>query len=239
MESDEEDEDGDDEEEVEKGGGTECDEGTGGEEDQMVLEVESGPAAAKEGGFVPSEKEQDSVEWGGEMRQAAKDELIFCETGKTENDDQTQFDKGKTDKAVTDLPEQAEEDNKELTVAGNEISETTSMNTNQDRHTETEGDTQGQSNAEEKLTDETKSHKLPENETEGCKTVIDVDDCNNKVSTVEKAEQNCPTEAMEVEATETSPTDTSEAVRGEQDNGTGLILTLSHTLAQLFYLESS
>uniref|UniRef100_A0A671WDC1 ATPase family AAA domain-containing protein 2 n=1 Tax=Sparus aurata TaxID=8175 RepID=A0A671WDC1_SPAAU len=133
--SDEDEEDGDDEEEVEKAGGTECDEGTGGEEEQMVIDEESGPVPAKESSLQPIEKEQDSQEGEEEMSPAAEDKAVLCETDKREN-----VDKEKLDKAVKDQPELSEENNKELTKAGNEISETISVNTNQDSHTETKGD---------------------------------------------------------------------------------------------------
>ncbi|XP_041798159.1 ATPase family AAA domain-containing protein 2-like isoform X2 [Chelmon rostratus] len=211
--SDEEEDDGDDEEEVEKGGGTECDEGTGGEEEQMVVDVELGPAPAQEGGFKPTEKEQGSQEGREKRSHSAEDKVILCETGKTENDDETQNDKEKVDKAVTDQPGQSEENSKVLTKAGNENSQAISVKPNQDSHTETETDTQGQSNTEE--SGETKSQKLTETE-----TVTDVDDGNSKVVTVEEAKQNSPTEPMEMEATQTSTTDASEAVRGEEDSGT-------------------
>lgn len=215
MGSDEE-EDEDDEEEAEKGGGTECDEGTGGEEDQMVVGSECRPVTAQDGSFKPPEEEQENQEGGEVISGAAEDEVILCETGKTENDDQTQCDKEKADKAVRDPLGQSEEDRKELTKAGNEISEIISVNTNQNSHTETEGDIQGHSNKEESA--ENNSQKLTETETDDPKTVINVNVRNNKVVAVEE-EQNCPAEPMEVEATETSTTDASEAVRGEQDTG--------------------
>ncbi|XP_035862222.1 ATPase family AAA domain-containing protein 2 isoform X3 [Sander lucioperca] len=214
--SDVEEEDGDNEEEVEKGGGAECDEQTGGEEDQMMVDVESGPAPAQEGSFGPTAKEQECQEEREEGSQAAEDKLILCETGTPESDDQTQNEIEKVEKAVTDQPEQSEEI-KVLTKAGNENSETISVNTKEDSHTETEGDTQGQSNTEE--SSEATSQKLvAETETEKCKTVIQADR-NNKVVTIDEAEQNSPAEAMEVEATDTTTTDTSAAVRGE-DTGT-------------------
>lgn len=216
MGSDEEEEDGDDEEEVERGA-TECDEGTGGEEEQMVADMESGPAPAQEGSSGPAAKEQDSQEGREEKSEAAEDKGILCETGKPENDNQTQNDIEKADKAVTDQPGQSEE-NKVLTKAGRENSETISVNT-KDSHTEIEGDTQGQSNTEE--SGETNSQKLTKTETDKCQTVMQADNRNNKVVTVGEAEQNSPAEAMEVEATETSTTD--DAVRGEEDTGAGLI----------------
>ncbi|XP_044062597.1 ATPase family AAA domain-containing protein 2-like isoform X2 [Siniperca chuatsi] len=202
--TDEEEEDGDDEEEeVEKGGGAECDERTVRVEDQMV--------PAQEGSFGPTVKEQDSQERREERSQAAKDKVILCEIRKPEN-------KEKMDKAVTDQPGQSEESNKVLTKAGNENSETISVNTNKDSHTKTEGDTQGQSNTEE--SGETNSEMLRETETDKCQTVMQADDQNNKVVTVGEAEQNSHAEPMEVEATETSTTDASAVVRGEEDTGT-------------------
>ncbi|XP_031731941.1 ATPase family AAA domain-containing protein 2 isoform X1 [Anarrhichthys ocellatus] len=192
-------EDGDDEdEEVEQGGGAECDEGTGGEEDQMVVDIESGPSPAQEGSFGPTVKERDS--------RAADDMLTQCDTGKAENDDQTQNEIERVDEVVTDQPGQSEE-NKMLTKARNDNGETISVNTNKDSHTETEQDTQGQSNTEES------------GETEKCPTVTQADDRNNKVVTVEAAEQNSPAEPIEVEATDTSTTDVSAAIGGEEDTG--------------------
>ncbi|XP_070821724.1 ATPase family AAA domain-containing protein 2-like isoform X1 [Chaetodon trifascialis] len=212
--SDEEEEDGDDEEEeVEKEGETECDEGTGGEEEQMMIDVQSGPALAQEGRFKPTEMEQGSQEEREERSQPAEDKLILCETGTTENDHQTQNDKDKVEKAVTDQPGQSVENSKVFAKAGNENSETISVTPNQDSHTETETDTQGQSNTEQ--SDETESQKLTETE-----TVTEADDRNKKVVTVEEAKQNSPAEPVEVETMQISTIDASEAVRGEEDTGT-------------------
>lgn len=204
--SDEEEEDGDDEEEFEKGLGTECDEGTERKEEQMVVDVKSGPAPTQEGSIG-----QDSQEGREEISQVAETEVILCETGKTENDYQTQNDKEKVDTSVTEQ-EQSDE-NKELTKPVNENSETISVNTNQDSHTEMERDTWGQSNRGK--SGKTNIWWLRETE-------------NNKVVTVEEAEQNSFTEPMEVEAKEMATTDTSDAVRGE-DTGTGWMFLLSHT----------
>lgn len=157
------------------------------------------------------------------MSPAAEDKAVLCETDKREN-----VDKEKLDKAVKDQPELSEENNKELTKAGNEISETISVNTNQDSHTETKGDTQGQSNTEE--SGETNCQKLTETETDKCQTVTEAGDGNNRVLNVEESAQNSPAEPMELEATETSTTDTPEAVKGEEDTSTGLILTLSYKI---------
>ncbi|XP_074510873.1 ATPase family AAA domain-containing protein 2 isoform X3 [Sebastes fasciatus] len=209
-------EDGDDEEEVEKGGeGTECDEGTGGEEDQMMADVESGRAPAQEGSLEPTVKEQDSQEGREEGSEAADDDVKLCETGKAENDDRTRNEKETADEVVTDQPGQSEE-NQVLAKAGNENSVTISLNTNKDSHTETDRATQGQSNTEE--SGETDSQKLTETETDKCQTVIQADDRNNEVVTVEEAEKTA--EPMEVEATDTSTTDASAAGRGEEDTGT-------------------
>lgn len=180
----------------------------------MVVDVESGPAPTEKGSFA---KEQDRGE-GREKQSQAGDKVILCETGKKENDDQTQNGKEKVDNAVTDQPGQ-------LTQAGNENSETISVNTNQDSRIEVEGDTQGQSNTEE--SGKANSQKLTETRTDKCQTVAD--DRNKKLVTVEEAEENSPAEPMEVEATETSATDVSAAFRGEEDTCTGLILTLSYT----------
>uniref|UniRef100_A0A4W6ECK4 ATPase family AAA domain-containing protein 2 n=1 Tax=Lates calcarifer TaxID=8187 RepID=A0A4W6ECK4_LATCA len=122
--SDEDEEDGDDEEEAEKEAGAERDEGTGGEEDQMVVDVESGPAEAQEGSVGPNAKEQDSHEKGIEERsQAMEDKVILCEIEKNENDNHTGNEKEKVDKAVTDEPGQSEENNKAMTGGRDENSE--------------------------------------------------------------------------------------------------------------------
>nr|XP_046256103.1 ATPase family AAA domain-containing protein 2-like isoform X2 [Scatophagus argus] len=202
MGSDEEEEDGDDEEEVEKGGVTECDEGAGGKEEQMVVDVESEPAPVQEGSFGLTEKKQDSLEGKQEMNPAVKDQLIMCQTAETESGDQTQNDKESVDEAIPEQQGQSEENNKVLTKVG---SENISVNTNQDNHTETEGDTQGQSSIEEGAKTE---NQLTETET------------NNKVVTVEEAKQNSPVEPMEVEELESTTQDVSEAIRGERDVAT-------------------
>ncbi|XP_038567961.1 ATPase family AAA domain-containing protein 2-like isoform X2 [Micropterus salmoides] len=218
--SDEEEEDGDDEEEEEVGkggGGAECDGRTEGEEDQMTVDVESGTTPAQEGSLGPTAKEQDSQEGREERSQAAEDKVILCETGNPENDEQTQNEQKKVDKAVKDQPRKSEE-NQVLTKAGNKNSETISVNTNKDSHTRTEGFTQGQFNTEK--SGETKSEMLTETETDKWQTVTQADNRNNKVETVEEAEQNSHAEPMEVEATDTSATDASAAARGEDDTGT-------------------
>lgn len=226
--SDEDEEDGDDEEEAEKEAGAERDEGTGGEEDQMVVDVESGPAEAQEGSVGPNAKEQDSHEKGIEERsQAMEDKVILCEIEKNENDNHTGNEKEKVDKAVTDEPGQSEENNKAMTGGRDENSEVISANTNKDSNTETEGNTQGQSSTAE--SGKTNDQKLTQTEMEKCQTVRQADDRNNKLATAEEAELNSHAEPMEVEATETSTTDTSSAIRGEEDPNTGWILTLSHS----------
>ncbi|XP_071326843.1 ATPase family AAA domain-containing protein 2-like isoform X2 [Trachinotus anak] len=215
--SDEDEEDGDDEEEAEKETGAERDEGTGGEEDQMVVDVESGPAEAQEGSSGPTVKERDSQEEKGteERSQAAEDKVVLCGSESTENDDHTQNEKEKVDKSVTDEPGQSEDNNKAMTEGGDENSETISANTNKESHTETGGDTQGKSSTAE--SGETKDKKLTETETEKCQTGTPADDKNNKVATAEEAELKSHAEPMEVEAPETSSTDASAAVRGEED----------------------
>ncbi|XP_034730547.1 ATPase family AAA domain-containing protein 2-like isoform X2 [Etheostoma cragini] len=214
--SDGEEEDADNEEEVEKGGGAECDERTEGEEDQMMVDVESGSTPAQGGSFGLTAKEQECQEEREEGSQAAEDKLIPCETETPESGDQTQNEKEKVEKVATDQPRQSEE-NKVLIKTGKETSETITVNTKTDSHSETEGDTQGQSNIEESR--EATSQKLKETETNQCKTVIQADR-NNKVVTIEEAEQNSPVDPMEVEATDTVTTDTSAAVRRGEDTGT-------------------
>ncbi|XP_070767520.1 ATPase family AAA domain-containing protein 2-like [Enoplosus armatus] len=207
--SDEEEEDGDEEEEEVEKGGEQCDEQSGGEEDQMLVDVDSGPAPVQESSLGPTAKAQDSQEGS----RAAEDKVILCETGKPENGDQSQIDKEKVAEAVTDQPGQAEE-NKALTKAGNENNESIC---NTDKESHTEGDTQGQSNTEE--SGDTNSKMLTETETDKSQTVMQAHD-RNKVVAVEEGEQNSHAEPMEVEATETSSTDASAAVRGEEDTGT-------------------
>ncbi|XP_040899672.1 ATPase family AAA domain-containing protein 2-like isoform X2 [Toxotes jaculatrix] len=215
--SDEDEEDGDDEEEAEKETGTERDEGTGGEEDHMVVDVESGPAEAQEGSSGPTVRKLNSQEEKGkeEASRAAEDEVNMCESEKRESDNHTQNGKEKVDKAVTDEPE---ENNKAMPEGGDENSETISANTIKDRRTETKGDTQGQSSTAE--SGETNDQKLTETEIEKCQTVKQADDRNKKVATAEEAEVNSHAEPMEVEATETSTTDASAAVRGDEDMNT-------------------
>ncbi|XP_053183237.1 ATPase family AAA domain-containing protein 2-like isoform X2 [Scomber japonicus] len=238
LDSDEDEEDGDDdEEEVEKGGAAEYDEGNGGEE---VVDLESVPAAGQEGSFGSSEKEQVSQEErkekGREERSRVdEDEVTVCANEKPEGDKQGQNEKEKVDKAVTD--ESGE--NKKQREGGDESSEMTAVNTNEDSRTETEAGNNGQSSTED--CDETHSEKRTETETEKSQTVIQEDDMDCEVATVEKAEQkseaatvekaeqkseaatvekgerNSEAEPMEVDASVTS-TDPSAAVR--DDSGT-------------------
>lgn len=217
--SDEEEEYGDDEEEVEKGGAAEHDEGNGGEEDEMVIDVESAPAAAQEGSSGSTAKEQDSQEEckekGREERsQAAEDGVIVHANERHENDKQNE--KERVNKAATD---QSGENYKQREEGGDEGSEITAVNTNEDRHTEA-GDNQGQSNTDSEKPTETEAAKF--------QTVIQDVDRNSEVATVEEAEQNIEAEPMEVDTRETSTTDPSGAVRGEDDTGTGWIFTLSY-----------
>lgn len=211
MASDEEEDDGEDEEEAEKGGATECEEGTRGEEEQGVVDEEPKPAPAQQSSPGPSEKEQEG---GEEMSQAGEDTVTAPEAEKAENSDQTQNDKEKVDEAATDQPGQSEENSQVSTESGNENGEPISVNNNQGSHSETEGDIKGQSNPEESAACE--SQKLPGTETDTCQTVTDD---KNKV-TVEEAEQSSPAEPMETEA------EASEAVRGEESTGTGVISAL-------------
>ncbi|KAL6108851.1 atad2 [Pungitius sinensis] len=187
--SDDEDVDNEEEEEVEKGGGGRAAaefEGTRGEEDKMMVDVESGPAAAHEGRSGSTVKEQDRPE-GQEESHAARDTDSQSETVKVEEKEKELVDEG-----VIDQPEQSE--NKGLIKAGKELIEDICPNTKNDSHTKTEQDAQQQS----KLT-----------ETGKCQSVIQEGDGNNKVVCVEEAEQNSPTEPMEVEATDTLTTDAS------------------------------
>lgn len=188
MGSDEEEEDGDDEEDLEKGGGTEGDEGIEGKEEQMVVD-----APAQDGS---GQKEGDMIS------QAAENEMNLCDTGKTENDHQSQNDKKKVNKSITQQHGQSEENNQVLTEAGHENSETQ----------QTERDTQDTSSMGNSGTANIQQVSKPEN--------------NVKIVTVTEAEHNCLNEPMEVEADETANKDTSEAVKGE-DTCTGWIYSVS------------
>lgn len=213
-------EDGDDEEEVEKEEGAENDEGTEEKEDQMVVNIKSLPATAQEGNIGPAAKKQDSQEDEGgreERSQATEDKVVQCESERVENCNQEQ---GRTKQNIIDQSEHLKE-NKVVIEGGGE---TISVNT-KDSHTETEGDTQGQSNTLE--SSETNNQKLTETETEKCQAVSVADNRNGAVTT-DEAELNSHAEPMEVEATETSTTGTSAAVRGDEDMNTGWILGLSH-----------
>lgn len=194
--SDEEEEDGDDEEDLEKGGGTEGDEGIEGKEEQMVVDA-------------PAQDGSDQKE-GDVISQAAENEVNLRDTGKTENDHQSQNDKRKVDKS-TQQHGQSEENNKVLEKAGNEKSEA-QLNTNQDRHTETETGTRDTASMGDCGTANIQQVSKPEN--------------NVKIVTVTEAEQNSLNELMEVEADETASKDTSEAVKGE-DTCTGWIYSVS------------
>ncbi|XP_039974151.1 ATPase family AAA domain-containing protein 2-like isoform X2 [Xiphias gladius] len=218
--SDEDEEDGDDEEEVEKEAGAEHDEVTGGDEDQMVADVESGPAEAHEGRSGPTAREQDCQEEKGieERSQAAEDKAILCESEKTKHDDHTQNENKKVDNAVTDDPGQSEENKKAMTEGGNENTETISSNTNKHSHTETQENTQGQSSTA--VSGESNNQKLTETETDKIQTIRQADERNNKVSTQQEAKLNSHAGPMEEEATETSTTDASAAVREEEDTNT-------------------
>lgn len=207
--SDEEEEDGDDEDEFEKRLGTECDDGTERKEEQMVIDVEPGPSPTQEGSIG-----QDSQEGREDISQAAEHAVVLCEIGKAENDYQAQNNNKKVDMSITDQ-EQSDE-NKVLTKAVSENSETISVNTNQYSHTEMERDTLGQSNSGK--IGKTNIWRLRETE-------------NNKVVTVDEAEQNSFTGPMEVEAKETVTTDASEAVRGE-DTGEQNTKTAHESLAK-------
>ncbi|KAM8869662.1 ATPase family AAA domain-containing protein 2 [Spinachia spinachia] len=196
--SDDEDGDNEEEEEVKRGGGAEFDEGTRGEEDQMMVDVESGPAAAHDGRSGSAVKKPDSQE-GQEESRAALDSDMQSETVKVEE-------KGKelVYEVVIEQPEHSE--NKGLIKAGKEIREDISPNTKNDSHTKTEQDAQQQS----KLT-----------ETGKCQSVIQGDG-NNKVVCVEEAEQNKLAEPMEVEATDSVTTDAFAAIGGDESTDKSL-----------------
>ncbi|XP_068179412.1 ATPase family AAA domain-containing protein 2-like isoform X2 [Antennarius striatus] len=92
------------------------------------------------------------------------------------------------------------EENGVLTKAGNETSERISVTTDQESHTKTQTDTQGQSNTEGG--GETNEQNLKETK-------------NNKVVIRDEAEQNSSAEPLEAETTEMSRADVPEATRPE------------------------
>ncbi|XP_008285122.1 ATPase family AAA domain-containing protein 2 [Stegastes partitus] len=205
--SDEDEDDGDDEDDTEKGGANR-DEGDGAEADQMVVDAESGPAAAQEGSFVDAARDQEEEEEekeNKERKSAAEDEVVLCEKEKPENENQIQNEKEKVDKAST---QQSEENHKGEDKNG----EIVSVNTNKDSHTKTERYSQHPS------TVETLILNLSETQIEQSLSVEQEE--NSMVVTVEEAELSSLAEPVEVEATETSTTDASAAARGEDDTGT-------------------
>ncbi|KAG7229369.1 hypothetical protein INR49_012886 [Caranx melampygus] len=215
--SDEDEEDGDDEEEAEKETVAERDEGTGGEEDSMVIDVEEGPAETEKGGSGPTVRKQDSQKEEGTEQgsQAAEDKAVLCENGETETDNHMQKEAENEDKSVTYKAGNSEENNTAKAMGGDENSESILENTNKDSCTDKVGDTQRQTS-----TVESGETKLTETDSEKCQTGRLADDRNNKVATAEDAELKSHAEPMEVEATETSTTDASAAVRGEEDTNT-------------------
>ncbi|XP_074539836.1 ATPase family AAA domain-containing protein 2 isoform X2 [Halichoeres trimaculatus] len=192
--SDDEEEDGDDEEEVEKAGGVECNDGEGAEEDQMVVDVESGPATAQEGSSV----KEDCQPIEGKV----------CETGSPEGEGKTKDNKKETeDESATDHPGQPGENSDVLKVAENESSETITVNTNMESNTYI----QIQSSTEEKQ--DTNSEKLAETETDKCQNI-------ESGVTAEEEQPHITAEPVEFETTETSTiNEASAASKGEEDTG--------------------
>ncbi|XP_034552830.1 ATPase family AAA domain-containing protein 2-like isoform X2 [Notolabrus celidotus] len=229
MGSDDEEEDGDDEEEVERGEAAECNEGTGEEDDQMVVDEESGPAAVQEG----SSSKEDSEEGTEGKSEAVEDEVSVCETEKPESEEKTKEEKETGDEASPDHPGQSGENSEVLKEGRMECSETITENTNKDRNTEKEEDTIVQSNKEERK--EINSQEPTQTGTDKCQTAIEADDGSNYIEateeaeqhippqplmTAEEAEQCIPAEPMELEAAETSVGNVASAAsRGEEDTG--------------------
>ncbi|KAF3691625.1 ATPase family AAA domain-containing protein 2 [Channa argus] len=208
--SDEDEEDGDDEDEVEKERVAECDGGTEREEDQMIIDVKSRPAKTEEDNFGSAannsqEKEKVAKE---ERSQSAKDKVVLFESKTPENGDQNQ---SRMHKNITDQLVLSEE-TKSL-VQGE--SDTVSLNTNKESNTDAEGDIQEQSNNVEN--GETNNQNLTETEKSPTASVAHN---RNNVAKTEETELNSDAEPMQVEATETSSTGASAAVRGEQDMNT-------------------
>ncbi|XP_068611101.1 ATPase family AAA domain-containing protein 2-like [Brachionichthys hirsutus] len=186
--SDEEDGDDDDEEEVEKAGGREGDGSRRKEEQVLLVDAESGPARAQESSFGSTSRKLGSPK--GREKSSAEEEVTQSDAVKLENKDQPQNNKGKVDNGAEHQGQTAE--NKVLTKAGNENSETISMTTNHKSHTETEAEEVSESN--EQNLKKTK---------------------RSKVFIIDEASQNSPADPMEAKATETRSTDESGAVRSE------------------------
>ncbi|XP_053289105.1 ATPase family AAA domain-containing protein 2 isoform X3 [Pleuronectes platessa] len=196
--SDEDEVDEDDEEEAEKDTGAEVTEGE--------VDKQSGPAEGQEGSPEPMMEQ-------GSQEKEEKD----GRNGAAENDYYTGDEKEEVDQAVADEPGELEENYKALTEEGNGNSKTLSANTKSSL-TETErGDHHEQSITAER--GEPQDQKLKETETEKCQTIQKGDE-SNKVATAEEIALNSHAEPMEVEGTETSTTDASAAVRGEEDTNT-------------------
>ncbi|XP_069393227.1 ATPase family AAA domain-containing protein 2 isoform X3 [Paralichthys olivaceus] len=205
--SDEDEVDGDDEEEAEKEAGAEVTEGE--------VDIQAGPAEDQEDSAEPMMEQESQDKGGKEGRSgAAGDEVILSENEKKENDHYTQHEKEKVDKAVADKLGDLEENDKAVMEGGDANSKKISANTNKNSLTEREADPQGQSNTADR--DETRDQKLKQ--TEKCQTIQP--DESDKVATAEEIALNSHAEPMEVEATETSTTDASAAVRGEEDTNT-------------------
>ncbi|XP_029361077.1 ATPase family AAA domain-containing protein 2 isoform X2 [Echeneis naucrates] len=206
--SDEDEEDGDDEEEAEKETGAELDEGTGEEEDQIVVYIESGSAEAQEARepYIQEEK-------------GADDKVTLCGSKKNKNDNHMHIEKEKVDKSLTCQPLQTEENNKAMAGGKDDCTETISATNNKDSHAETGGNTLGQSSIEQ--SGGTNHQKLPETETDKCQTRRLANDSNYKVAATQDTELKGQAEPMEVEESETSTTDASAVIRGEEDLNTG------------------
>ncbi|XP_058503752.1 ATPase family AAA domain-containing protein 2-like isoform X2 [Solea solea] len=124
----------------------------------------------------------------------------------TENDVQTQNEKE---------PGQSEDD-KVMTERRDEEGKSISVDTIKNSHTKTQEDSQEQAIAAE--SSEIKEQKLTESDE--CPTERQADD-RNELKMARETELVDHVETMEVDATETSTTDASAAVRGEEDTNTG------------------
>ncbi|XP_035020238.2 ATPase family AAA domain-containing protein 2 isoform X1 [Hippoglossus stenolepis] len=183
----------------------------GSDEDEVDGDDEE--EAEKEGSPEPMMEQESQEKEEKEGRSGpAEDGVILSEN---ENDHYKRDEKEEVDKAVTD---ELEENDKALTEGGDANSKTLSANTKNVLLTETErGDHHKQSITAER--GETQDQKLKETETEKCQTIQKGDE-SNKVATAEEIALNSHAEPMGVEATETSTTDASAAVRGEEDTHT-------------------
>lgn len=201
--SEEEEEDCDDDEEAEKEQREEHEKETAGEEEQIVVAVEPEPAAT----------EQDSQEGCmKEKSKGAEEEVELCGRRKPENESETQSEKGRGDKAVTDLSGQSHKKDKLSpegqgeNIGANAVSDNRAVNAEMGR--------------------EYNAQKVSETVSEKSPTVRQEDNSSDEVASAEESKKNIHTEPMEVEATEsgepqTSTTEPSGAGKGEEDTGTG------------------